>query len=221
MTSAEVLVQVAELAGPWIYGTFIAEDDAPAAAVSTEDAQAATGSVNGQWIVATGQGSNKTAAGYTVSEILNGARVTVVGTTDRVSGTVSIAEQKMTSAEVLVQVADIATDNSRRDGQFRGNVMDAAAFPTATFTLAAPVDLASVPTDGTAATVPVTGTLTLRDQTRPVSIDVKVLHSGDTLVASGNVPVDWSDYGITPPSLGFVTVDDHGTVDFLVSLTRA
>ncbi|RDI16933.1 hypothetical protein DEU38_12461 [Rhodococcus sp. AG1013] len=50
---------------------------------------------------------------------------------------------------------------------------------------------------------------------------MKVLHTGDKLVASGSVPVTWSDYGITPPSLGFVTVDDAGTVDFLVSLDRA
>lgn len=216
-----VVVVLAVLVGPWVYGKFIAEDDAPAASVSTEGAQAATGSVDGQWVVTTGSGANETAAGYTVSEILNGARVTVVGTTGQVSGAVSISERKMTAAEVVVQVADIATDNSRRDNQFRGNVMDAAAFPTATFTLDAPVDLASLPTDGTPATVRATGALTLKGQSRPVSVDVKVLHSGDTLIASGSVPVTWSDYGLTPPSLGFVTVDGNGTVDFLVSLTRA
>ncbi|MDH6282524.1 polyisoprenoid-binding protein YceI [Prescottella agglutinans] len=216
-----VVLLAGVLAGPWIYGKFIAEDSTPAASVSTQGAQAASGSVDGPWVVSAGEGANKTAAGYTVSEILNGARVTVVGTTDQVSGAVSISGQKMTAAELVVQVAGIATDNSHRDGQFRSNVMDTAAYPTAKFTLAAPVDLASLPTDGTAATVPVTGTLTLKDQTRPVSVDVKVLHSGDTLVASGNVPVTWSDYGITPPSLGFVTVDDHGTVDILVSLAHA
>ena len=43
---------------------------------------------------------------------------------------------------------------------------------------------------------------------------------GSTLVASGNVAVTWSDYGITRPSPGFVTVTDHGAVDFLVSPVR-
>lgn len=218
---AVVVVLLGVLAGPWIYGKFIAEDDAPAASVSTEGAQAASGSVDGQWAVGPGEGANKTAAGYTVSEILNGARVTVVGTTDQVNGNATVADQKLTSAEVVVQVAGIATDNARRDGQFRGNVMDTENFPTAVFRLTTPVDLATLPTDGTAATVKADGTLTLKDQTRPVSVDVKVLHTGDMLVASGAVPVTWSDYGITPPSLGFVTVDDNGTVDFLVSLARA
>lgn len=218
---AVVVVLAGLLAGPWIYGTFIAEDDAPAASVSTEGAHAAAGSVDGRWIVTAGTGANKTAAGYTVSEILNGARVTVVGTTDQVTGAVSISAQKMTAAEVVVQVAGIATDNARRDNQFRGNVMNADTFPTARFALTTPVDLASLPTDGTAATVKAAGTLTLEDRTRPVDVDVTVLHSGDSLVASGSVPVTWSDYGVTPPSLGFVTVDGNGTVDFLVSLARS
>ncbi len=104
-------------------------------------------------------------------------RVTVVGTTDQVNGNATVADQKLTSAEVVVQVAGIATDNARRDGQFRGNVMDTENFPTAVFRLTTPVDLATLPTDGTAATVKADGTLTLKDQTRPVSVDVKVLHT--------------------------------------------
>ena len=221
IAGAVVVVLVGVLVGPWMYGTFIAQDDAPAATVSTEGARPASGPVDGQWAVGPGEGANATAAGYTVSEILNGARVTVVGTTDQVNGNVSIAGEKLTAAEVVVQVAGIATDNARRDSAFREDVLDAETFPTAKFALTTPVDLASLPTDGTAATVKADGTLTLEDQTRPVSVDVKVLHSGDTLVASGAIPVTWSDYGITPPSLGFVTVDDHGTVDFLISLARA
>lgn len=137
------------------------------------------------------------------------------------AGTADVSGEKLSGAQVVVQVAAIATDNSRRDGQFRGNVMAADTFPTATFTLTTPVDPASLPTDGTATTVKADGRLTLEDQTRPVTVDVKVLHAGDKLVASGSVPVTWSDYGITPPSLGFVTIDDAGTVDFLVSMDRA
>ena len=56
---AVVLVLAGLLAGPWIYGKFIAEDDAPAASVSTEGAQAASGSVDGQWAVGPGEGANR------------------------------------------------------------------------------------------------------------------------------------------------------------------
>ncbi len=215
-----VLAVLAVAAGPWIYGTWIAEDDAPAAAVSTSGAQAAEGDVNGQWTVVPGTDPNATAAGYTVHEILNGASVTVVGSTGEVSGSATVDADKLTAADVTVQVASIATDNSRRDGQFRGMVMNTDEFPTATFTLDSPVDLAGVPTDGSTTNVTANGTLTLKGVTRPVTVDVEVLRSGTDLIASGSIPVTWTDFGVTPPSLGFVTVDGAGTVDFLVSLQK-
>ncbi|EOM75127.1 hypothetical protein Rrhod_3537 [Rhodococcus rhodnii LMG 5362] len=81
-----------------------------------------------------------------------------------------------------------------------------------------PVDLSSVPTDGTTGTVRLTGTLELTGETLPVTTDATVLRTGEDLVVSGAIPVTWADYGITPPSLGFVTVEDAGTVDFLVVL---
>lgn len=205
---------------PWVYGTFIAEDDAPAASVSTSGAQAATGELAGSWMITPGSEANRTAAGYTVHEILRGVDVTVVGSTDQVSGTATIEGDSLAAAEVTVQVSGIATDSSQRDGQFRGRVMAADTYPTATFVLADPVDLSAVPTDGTTATLPVAGTLTLKDRSLPVTVDVEVLRSGTDLVASGSVPVIWSDFGIEAPSLGFVTVDDRGSVDFLVSFAK-
>ena len=215
-----VAVVLALVAGPWVYGTWIAADDAPAASVSTDGAQAADGDLSGGWTVVAGTAPNQTAAGYTVHEILNGADVTVVGSTGEVSGTATVEDDTLTAAEVTVQVASVRTDNARRDGQFTGNVMNAGEFPTATFTLGAPVDLSAVPRDGTAGTVTATGTLTVKDVSRPVTVDVEVLHSGAALIASGSIPVTWTDFGVTPPSLGFVTVDPAGTVDFLVSLQR-
>lgn len=215
-----VIALVGFFVAPWVYGTFIAEDDAPAASVSTSGAEAATGELDGTWTVAAGAEPNRTAAGYTVHEILRGADVTVVGSTDQVSGTATIESETLTAAEVEVQVAAVTTDSSQRDGQFRDRVMDTANHPTATFVLTEPVDLSSLPTDGTAATVPATGTLSLRGEERPATVDVEVLRTGGVIVASGSIPTTWSDYGVEPPSLGFVTVDDAGSVDFLVTLER-
>ncbi len=183
--SIVVLVVVALLGffvAPWVYGTFIAEDDAPAASVSTSGVEAATGVLDGELAVTPGADPNRTAAGYTVHEILRGADVTVVGSTDQVSGTATIADESLTAAEITVQVEGIATDSSQRDGQFRGMVMDTANHPTATFRLTDPVDLSSVPTDGTVATVSGAGTLTLRGEERPVTVDVEVLRSGENIV---------------------------------------
>ncbi|WP_338887133.1 YceI family protein [Rhodococcus sovatensis] len=216
-----VLVALGVTVGPWAYGKFIADSDAPAATVSTSGAQAAsTDDIDGTWTIAEGDASNMTAAGYTVAEVLNGADVTVVGTTADVSGEVTIEGNSLTAGEVTVQTNSITTDSDRRDSQFRGNIFDTATYPTATFTFDSPVDLSSLPKDGTTTTVTAEGTLTLKDQTRPVSVEIEVLQSGDTLIASGSIPTTWSDFGIEPPSLGFVTVEGSGSVDFLINLTE-
>lgn len=215
-----VVVIVGLLAGPWLYGTLIAEDDAPAASVSTSGAQAATGGIDGQWVVGPGDSTNKTSAGYTVAEVLNGADVTVVGSTTEVSGTATVADEKLNAGRIEVRTGSITTDNSRRDNQFRGNIFDVTTYPTATFQLDAPVDLSAVPSNGTTQTVSAQGTLTLKDRSRPVSVDMEVLRSGDALIVSGKIPTTWRDYGVEPPSLGFVTVADTGTVDFLVNLEK-
>lgn len=213
-----VVIALAAFFGPKIYASFQG-DDAPAATVSTSGAQAATtDDLNGSWTIVPGDASNTTAAGYTVDEVLNGSDVTVVGSTTEVSGDVTIADNELTEGEVVVQTNSITTDSDRRDNQFRGNIFDTATYPTATFTFTSPVDLSSVPKDGTVTTVKADGTLTLKDQSRPVSVDIEVLQSGDTLIASGSIPTTWADYGIQPPSLGFVTVEDSGTVDFLINL---
>ncbi|KQU07595.1 hypothetical protein ASG56_08950 [Rhodococcus sp. Leaf7] len=214
-----VLAIVALVVGPRIYSSLESSD--PAASVSTSGAVAATGDLDGRWTVTPGDDANRTSAGYTVAEVLNGTDVTVVGTTPDVSGSATIADQQLTAGEIVVQTATITTDSDRRDNQFRGNIFDVAANPTATFTVTSPVDLSSVPTDGTTATVTMDGTLTLKGQTRDVSVDTQVLRSGETIVASGSIPATWADYGIEPPSLGFVTVDPAGSVDFLVTLAAA
>ncbi|MGB6069035.1 MAG: YceI family protein [Rhodococcus sp. (in: high G+C Gram-positive bacteria)] len=206
--------------GPKIYAS-LQEDDAPAASVSTSGAQAAsTESIDGRWIVTPGDAANATAAGYTVDELLNGSDVTVVGSTTEVAGNVVIADDTLTEGQVVVMTNSISTDSDRRDGQFRGNIFDTATYPTATFNIDSPIDLSSLPKDGTTETVTAEGTLTLKDQTRPVSVEMEVLQSGDTLIASGAIPTTWTDYGIEPPSLGFVTVEGSGTVDFLINLSQ-
>ncbi|MBY6351504.1 YceI family protein [Rhodococcoides corynebacterioides] len=214
-----VVAVIALFVGPRIYASLESSD--PAATVSTEGARAAEGDLDGQWTVTPGSESNPTSAGYTVAEVLNGTDVTVVGTTRDVSGSATVESSTLTGGEIVVQTGTITTDSDRRDNQFRGTIFDVAANPTATFTITEPVDLSTVPTDGTTATVPLTGDLTLKGQTRPVTVEASVLRDGANLVASGGIPATWTDFGVEPPSLGFVTVAPTGTVDFLVTLAKS
>lgn len=221
MVAVIALIVAGVVVGPALYKAARGGDDAPAATVMTDGAEAAVGDLDGSWSVIPGSEPNLTAAGYTVAEILRGEPVTVVGSTDEVSGRAQISGTTLESAVFEVRVAGIATDSDQRDGQARSpRILDAEGHPLATLAVAEPVDLSTVPGDGTSATIPIPVDLTVKGTTVRTSADVTVLRSGETLIASGSVPLTWTEVGVQPPSLGFVTVDADGTVDFLVNLRK-
>ncbi|MCZ2836099.1 YceI family protein [Modestobacter sp. VKM Ac-2985] len=209
---AVAVVAAGAIGGPLIYAA-VAEDAAPAPTVQAQPEEVElTADTDGTWTI--GPGST---AGYRVDEVLNGADVTVAGTTDQVTGTVVISEGDLADADVTVDVASISTDSSRRDSYFRDNVMDVAANPTATFSVTEVADLPEL--SGTPVTVPVTGELALAGTTQPVTTELSVVRTADGVDVSGAVPVVFTDFGIEPPNLGFVSVEDSGAVEFFLRLT--
>jgi polyisoprenoid-binding protein YceI len=209
---AVAVVGAAAIGGPLVYAA-LEEDAPPAPTVQVQPSDAAlVNDTDGTWAVAAGS-----SAGYRVHEVLNGADVTVAGTTDQVTGTVVITGGDLADADVTVDVASIATDSRQRDSYFRGNVMDVDANPTATFAVTQPADLPEL--SGTPVTVPVTGELTLKGVTQQVQTELSVVRTGAGVDVSGSVPVAFGDYGIDAPNLGFVRVDDQGAVEFFLHLT--
>ncbi|MGW6130896.1 YceI family protein [Cellulomonas sp. NPDC055163] len=165
---------------------------------------AAPAATDGTWTV--GEGSF---AGYRVDEVLSGNDITVTGRTEDVTGTVTVEEGSLTGATVEVDMASIATDEARRDDYFRGTALQVDTYPTATFTLTEPVELAEGATSAQLA-----GELTIRDVTQPVTVDAQIAASGDAVQVIGSVPVTFADYGVEAPNLGFVSVEDTGFVEF-------
>ena len=203
-----------------IYASMQTGDDVPAPAVGSS-APAATADVadlDGDWTVAGGS-----EAGYRVDEVLSGQDVTVVGRTEEVTGSGTVADGELTAATVEVDLASITTDESARDGQFQG-ILDTRTFPTATFQLTDPVDVAAV-ADGETVTVDAPGSMTIKDVTRDVTAGLEIrLVGGDggDVVAelAATVPVTFADYGVEAPDLGFVTVEDTGFVEAELTLSR-
>ena len=219
---AVVAAIVAAVAGPRIYAAMQPEAQAPLS-VSTPTAtsptslattaQRPTDADNGTWNVASGS-----QAGYRIDEVLNGADVTVVGRTEKVSGTATVADGALTAATVVVDVASITTDRSNRDDYFRSTALRTGQFPTATFTLGTPVTLPEI--GASPVQVPVKGTLELAGQKRDVTATLSVVRDGERVSASGAIPVTVSDYGIQAPDLGVVKVEQAGQVEFLVHLRQ-
>jgi len=207
------LVVVGAVGGPLVYAA-LQEDAAPATTVQAQDSDAPlVETTDGTWTVSSGS-----SAGYRVDEVLNGADVTVAGTTDQVTGTVVVSGGDLASAEVDVDVASVTTDSDRRDSYFRDDVMEVGEFPTASFVVDRAVDLPEL--TGTPVTVPVAGTLALHGVTQDVTVDLSVVRTADGVEASGSIPVTFSDYDVTAPDLGFVSVEDAGSVELFLVLAQ-
>ncbi|MDA3804765.1 MULTISPECIES: YceI family protein [unclassified Clavibacter] len=219
-TSAAVVVVLGVSAaafGPAFYRDVIvgAPAAAPSVSAAPADSSLDTSNLSGDWKI--GAGST---AGYRVAEVLNGTDVTVVGKTEKVSGTITVDGSTLKDATVTVDVGSVATDQAARDDYFHSTAMEVSKYPDATFTLTQPVD-AAVPASGKVATVEATGELTMHGVKQTVTVPLQAALTADGVQVSGSIPVTFADYGVEAPSLGFVSVQDKGTVEFLVKATPA
>jgi polyisoprenoid-binding protein YceI len=135
-----------------------------------------------------------------------------------VTGQLVIAGTTVRTASFTVQMSTIHTDSGQRDAQFDGRIMDVASFPTGTFTLTRPIDLAPVPATGTVRSYAAAGNLTLHGQTRPVTFALQAERTAGGLEVAGSIPVLFSRWDIPNPSFtGFVTTQNHGILEFRLS----
>lgn len=218
---ALAVVLVVVLAAPAVYKAARGGDDPAATLIDPGAADAAATDLDGTWAVVPGESPHETVAGYTVDEVLRGEPVTVVGTTGQVGGEARIAEGVLEAARFEVRMDGLATDIGARDERARQpDILDVEGHPVSTLVVAERVDLSGIPDDGTTATVPVQVDLTVKGTTVRTPVEVTVLRSGDQVIASGAIPVTWTDVSVEPPSLGFVTVAPEGTVDFRVAMRK-
>ena len=236
LIGAVVILAALAAAGPFIYIHFFnaapsalslspssngpASTSAPSSTATASTA--ASGPVAGPW--AAGSGS---VVGYRVNEVLLGQNATAVGRTMSVTGHLTIAGTTATAASFSVPMDTVHSDKSQRDAQFDGRIMDVAQYPTGTFTLTSPIDLAPLPAPGVVKSYTAHGQLTLHGTTRAVTFTLTAERSaaktgGAQIEAAGEIPVLFSDYNIQNPSFaGFVTTQDHGLLEFLLVFSRA
>ena len=171
---------------------------------------------DGVWMIGAG-----TELGYRVAEVLFGVPTEGVGRTDQVTGSIRLDGDVLVSAEFTVDVASITSDDGRRDNQFRGRIMSATQFPTASFVLTEPATLGVEAAEGASVATTVTGDLTLRGVTLPVEVAVEARITDGRLGVLGSVPVVFTDFGITDPSITGIRVEPDGLVEFVLALDPA
>ncbi len=171
--------------------------------------------VEGRWVA-----TSDSEVGYRVTEVLFGVNTEGVGRTNEVEGELVIDGTTITAVEFTVDLDSVTSDDGRRDGQFRGRIMNVNQFPTATFALTEPIDLAEIPAPGEQITATATGDLTLRGTTNEVVFDVVAQRSEGRIGVLGTIGVVFADYQIPNPSIAGITTEDNGLLEFVLVFTR-
>jgi polyisoprenoid-binding protein YceI len=211
--------------GPWVYIHLVQGDAPPPLALGSTSASppGATGTTRSApptgddpWAVA-----GDSVVGYRVREVLFGQSADAVGRTSAITGTMTLDGVTVTTASFTVDMTTVTSDEARRDEQFNGRIMETSVYPTAAFTLTEPIDLGSLPDANTDVTATATGDLTLHGVTKAVTFDIEGRYTGSTVEIAGSIPITFADWGISNPSFGPVTTEDHGDLEFSIVLVPA
>ena len=115
------------------------------------------------------------------------------------NGTVTAAGQ--VTGTISVAAASIETKSKMRDKDLRSaKLFDVASHPDITYT----VDGMKPASGG----VRVTGSLTVRGRTRPLSFDAKVAAAQDEVQLDAEVPVNRADFGLTYSPMRMASLDN-------------
>ena len=193
------------------------------ASPSASPSNAASASA-GTWQIASGS-----VVGYRVKEQFVGQTSSheAVARTGDVTGQVTIGQSgtsyQMTSANVTVQLANLASVDqvagynvTNRDRIVQRS-LSVSSFPTAVFE-AQSVTLPAGAETGQTVTVSVPGRLTVHGVTKDVTATLQLRVSGSTAQIAGSIPTNMTDYGISPPNVGFTTVQPEVTIEFQLNL---
>lgn len=187
----------------------------------------APASMDGTWTVNDSLGSmsdfSASWAGYQVQEQLVGVGAhTAVGRTPSVTGSMTLSGAIVDNVQVTADLTALKSDDSHRDDQLSHQAIDTSQFPTATFKTTQPIDLGTLPPDGTTVTVTAKGDFTLHGVTKTVDISLQAVRQGGIIAVTATLPVTFADYGFQGPnSFSILSVDDHGTMELHLLFTHA
>ncbi len=134
--------------------------------------------------------------------------VKVKGRFTKVTGAAAISADGDASGTITVAAASVDTGIKKRDDHLRSaDFFDAAQYPDIS------ASVTSVTQSGGGGDAAFSGTLTVRDQTRPVTISGKVSAQGaDEITLDAEVPVNRGDYGMSFNQLNMMSMDNIITI---------
>jgi polyisoprenoid-binding protein YceI len=168
---------------------------------------------------------------FTLGEKLMGQPKTVVGTTNQIAGDILVDLDKpanSTLGVLRINARTLSTDSDMRNGMIRREILKSGQdkYEFITFKTTKVEGLPDKVTAGTPVTFKITGDLTVRDVTKPVTFDATVtLASGnDKIDGSATTTVKRSDFGLEipkVPSVADVTEEVQLAIKFVATTGAA
>ncbi len=184
--------------------------------IASETTAPTADGVDGAWAIAEGS-----EVGYRVDESINGFDTTANGRTTEITGEFTIDGERVTAGEFTVDMTTFSSDETRRDNQFNGRIMEVGTFPTATIVLTEPIEFGEVPAHGTTITATATADLTLHGVTKSVMFQVEATFESGRIGVLGQIPIVFADYDIDNPSFASISTEDNGLLEFVLIFDRA
>ncbi len=184
--------------------------------VAPESTVPARDGLDGSWAADT----DVSFVGYRIDEELASiGAITAVGRTSQLTADLDFEGSQVTAVIVTVDMTTLQSDQSRRDGAMKTRGLETNTFPEATFSLTAPIELGSAPSEGETFTASAAGDLTLHGVTQPISLDLEGSLVEGRVVVVGSVEIALADYAIEKPT-GFsvVSIADLGILEIQLAL---
>lgn len=179
-------------------------------------------------LTATGSGTvyhidaSQSEAHYEVGEtFFQGNRFNLaIGRTKGIAGDVLVDFSNPANSQIgtlVIDLSQLTSDESRRDNFIRRNFLESAQYPQATFK---PTKIEGLPASvkpGDSLTLKVTGDLTVKDTTKPVTFDVTLQANQDKLTGTATTEIALSDFGVGPIQIAMLQTEDKAklVMDFV------
>jgi polyisoprenoid-binding protein YceI len=136
-----------------------------------------------------------------------------VGKTGQITGDVQVDQanpQNSSIGPLSIDISQFQSDSGRRDNAIRERFLESRSYPMATFTPTSIEGLPAAYAPGEELTFKVTGDLTIKETTKPVTFDVTVRLEGDALLGTATTTILMSDFGVGPITMaGILGTEDE------------
>ncbi len=154
-------------------------------------------------------------ASYEVEETFlnqNNKLAVAIGVTPLVNGEITLDAQNPANSkvgEITIDISQFTSDSARRDGAIRDRWLESGKYPMVKFVPTAIEGLPAAYEAGADLAFKVTGDMTVRDTTKPVTFDVVAKLDGDKLVGAATSEILMSDFNFEAPNIaGILRAED-------------